>query len=115
QGMQQQAQAADARREAKASRRRKTAAQQRREDEAQQATQSVREIFRKLASALHPDRETDSAQREVKTALMQQVNQAYTSNDLLALLELQLRIEQVDAAHMAQADAQRVKHYNRVL
>jgi PIN domain nuclease of toxin-antitoxin system len=115
QGMQQQAAAADVRREAKATRRGKTAAQQRREDDAQQATQSVREVFRKLASALHPDRETDLHQREVKTALMQEVNQAYARNDLLALLELQLRIEQVDAGHMTQADARRVKHYNKVL
>lgn len=115
QGMQEQAQAADARRAAKASKRRKTPAQQRREDEAQAATQSVREVFRKLASALHPDREKDAREREVKTALMQEANQAYAKNDLLSLLELQLRIEQVDAGHMAEADAKRVKHYNRVL
>jgi hypothetical protein len=115
QGMQQQAAATDARRDTKASGRNKTAAQRRREHEAQQATRSVREIFRKLASALHPDREADLRQREVKTALMQEVNQAYARNDLLALLELQLRIEQVDVGHMAQADAQRVKHYNKVL
>ncbi len=113
--MQQKVDADDARREAAASRRRKTAAQQRRDDEAQQATRSVREVFRKLASALHPDRETDAAQRDAKTALMQQVNQAYASNDLLGLLELQLRIEQVDAGHMVNADAQRVRHYNKVL
>ena len=94
---------------------RQTAAQQRREAEAQQATQSVREIFRKLASALHPDREPDEAQRSAKTALMQRVNQAYAANDLLALLELQLQIEQVDASHIASASAERVKHYNKVL
>jgi hypothetical protein len=115
QGMQQQQAADEARRDAKASKRRKTPAQQRREDEAQAATQSVREVFRKLASALHPDRETDADQRAAKTALMQEVNQAYARSDLLALLELQLRIEQVDAGHMANADAQRVKHYNKVL
>ena len=96
-------------------RRRKTAAQQLRETEAQLATQSVREIFRKLASALHPDREPDPAQREAKTALMQKVNQAYAANDLLTLLELQLQIEQVDAGHIASASAQRIKHYNKVL
>ena len=96
-------------------RRRKTAAQQRREAEAQLATQSVREVFRKLASALHPDRETDPVQRQAKTALMQKVNQAYAKGDLLALLELQLQIEQVDAAHIADAGAQRLKHYNKVL
>ncbi|MDR2012378.1 MAG: J domain-containing protein, partial [Rhodanobacter sp.] len=76
--------------------RRQTAAQKRREDEAKQATQSVREVFRKLTSALHPDRETDERQREVKTALMQRVNMAYEANDLLTLLELQLQIEQID-------------------
>ena len=72
-------------------RRKKTAAQEKREAEAQLATQSVREVFRKLASALHPDRETDDSQRAAKTALMQKVNQAYAAGDLLALLELQLR------------------------
>ncbi len=95
--------------------RRKTAAQQRREAEAQLATQSVREVFRKLASALHPDREVDPVEREAKTVLMQQVNQAYAANDLLALLELQLRIEQIDASHVADAGAKRLGHYNKVL
>lgn len=94
---------------------RATAAQQRREAEARQATQSVREIYRKLASALHPDREPDEAQRSAKTALMQRVNQAYAASDLLALLELQLEIEQVDASHIANASADRIKHYNKVL
>jgi hypothetical protein len=95
--------------------RRKTAAQKRRDEEALLATQSLREVFRKLASALHPDRETDPAQRDAKTALMQKANQAYAANDLLALLELQLQIEQVDAGHIANASAQRVKHYNQIL
>lgn len=95
--------------------RRQTAAQQRREAEALQATKSVREVYRKLASALHPDRAPDEAQRQAKTRLMQRVNQAYAANDLLALLELQLEIEQVDAGHIALASADRVKHYNQVL
>jgi flagellar hook-associated protein FlgK len=81
-----------AERDARAARRPKTAAQQKREAEAQQATQSVREIYRKLASSLHPDRETDERERAAKTELMQRVNQAYAAGDLLALLELQLRI-----------------------
>lgn len=113
--LQAQAAAAAAQREARAQRRRKTAAQQRRDAEAQQATQSVREIFRKLASALHPDRETDPEQQRNKTLLMQQVNQAYAANDLLTLLELQLKIEQVDAGRIANAGAQRLKHYNKML
>jgi len=96
-------------------RRKASAAQKRREAAAQEATQSVRDVFRKLASALHPDRESDPAQREQKTSLMQKVNQAYAANDLLTLLELQLQIEQIDASHVANAGAQRLKHYNHVL
>jgi len=101
--------------EAPARPRRQTAAQKRREAEAQEATQSLREVFRKLASALHPDREPDATAREAKTALMQKVNQAYAANDLLTLLELQLQIEQVDAGHVGRASTQRLKHYNKVL
>ncbi len=109
------AEAAKAAKAEAAGRRRKSAAQQRREAEAQLASQSIREVFRKLASALHPDRESDPARQVEKTALMQKVNQAYAANDLLGLLELQLEIEQVDAGHIANAPAQRVKHYNKVL
>ena len=115
QALHEQAQAQAAQRSAKAARRGKTAAQQRREHEAQQVTQSVREIFRKLASALHPDRESDEQQRQVKTELMQRVNQAYAAKDLLTLLELQLQIEQIDASHVTQASEQRLKAYNKVL
>ena len=109
-------QAADeARQAAKASRRRKSPAQQKREMEEKQATQSLRDIFRKLASALHPDREADPQRRQAKTALMQKANQAYAANDLLALLQLQLEIEQVDAAHIAGAGEEKLRHYNKVL
>ena len=114
-GMQEQAQAEEEAERERASRRRKTPARQRREAEAQQVTQSVREIYRKLASALHPDREPEGPQRVAKTLLMQRVNQAYEAADLLALLELQLEIEQIDASHIAQASASKLKHYNKVL
>lgn len=115
QGLQEQMAAEEAQRSAKAAVRRKSAAQRKQEAEAQQAMQSVREIYRKLASALHPDRETDERQRKTKTALMQRVNQAYEAQDLLALLELQLQIEQIDESHIANAGDQRLKHYNKVL
>jgi len=94
---------------------RQTAQQRRREAEAQQATQSVREVFRKLVSALHPDRASDAADLAQRTALMQRVNRAYETQDLLALFALQLEIEQVDATHLAQATAERAHHYNQVL
>ena len=81
----------------------------------QQLKQSIREIYRKLASALHPDREPDAAERERKTLLMQKVNQAYDKNNLLLLLELQLELEQIDQAHIDNVGEDRLKHYNKIL
>ena len=95
--------------------RRPSKAQLKRDEEARQVTQTVREVFRKLASALHPDRATDDADRSARTAMMQRVNRAYEANNLLALLELQLEIEQVDRDHIANAPAQRIRHFNKLL
>lgn len=91
------------------------AAAERRAQAEREASQSVREIFRKLASSLHPDRERDPAERARKTELMQQVTRAYQDNDLLQLLTLQIRIEQIDAGHLAGLPDARLKHYNAVL
>ncbi|MBS0467160.1 MAG: J domain-containing protein [Proteobacteria bacterium] len=112
----QKAQAEEQRAAHRAARPRKPNARERKaQEEASQATQSVREIYRKLASHLHPDRETDPAERERKTALMQRVNQAYADNKLLDLLQLQLEVEQIDPEHIAGLSEARLKHYNRVL
>ena len=99
--------------------RKKTAKQQAREDKQKadllQTSQSIREVYRKLASALHPDRESDPAERARKTALMQRVNQAYDKKDLLLLLELQLELEHIDAASIANLSEDRLKHFNKIL
>jgi hypothetical protein len=79
------------------------------------ASRSLREVYRKLVSELHPDREPDAAERARKTTLMQKVNEAYEASDLLALLELQLSIEQIDAAALAGLAEERLAHYNLVL
>jgi len=86
-----------------------------REQAAQGASRAMREVFRKLASELHPDREPDPDERVRKTVLMQRVNQAYAAGDLLALLELQLSIEQIDASTLAGIAQDRLAHYNHVL
>jgi hypothetical protein len=80
-----------------------------------EASQSVRDVFRRLAGALHPDREPDAGERARKTALMQRVNRAYESNDLLDLLSVQSEIEQIDVSHLAQASEERLGHYCAVL
>lgn len=90
-------------------------AAERKADAAKEASLSLREIFRKLVSALHPDREADCAERERKTALMKRVNLAYQNEDLLELLSLQIEIEQIDSEHLAALPEQRLRHYNHVL
>lgn len=87
----------------------------RREAEEKQLGQSIREVYRKMASALHPDRESDPAERQRKTELMQQVNDAYAKGNLLHLLELQLELEQIDQSHLAGIGPERLRHYVKIL
>ena len=91
------------------------AAQAQQEAEQAQLSQSIREVYRKLASALHPDREPDPQERQRKTALMQRANQAYGKNNLLQLLELQLELEHIDQSAINNISEDRLKHYNRIL
>jgi hypothetical protein len=83
--------------------------------EADQTSLSIREVYRKLVSALHPDRERDTQERARKTALMQRVNQAYDKKDLLQLLELQLELEHINANTIAGLSEDRLKHFNKIL
>jgi len=91
------------------------AAQAREEAEKAQLSQSIREVYRKLASALHPDREPDPQERVRKTALMQRANQAYDRNDILQLLELQLELEHIDQSTINTISEDRLKHYTKIL
>ena len=99
--------------------RKKTVKQLAREEkikaEEAQTSLSIREVYRKLVSALHPDREPDPEERKRKTALMQRVNQAYARKDLLQLLELQLELEQIDAQSIAGLSEDRLQHFNKIL
>ena len=85
------------------------------EEEVQQMSQSIRDVFRKLAQALHPDRIADSEEKARRHELMQRVNVAYNQGDLLSLLELQLEVEQVDQQTINSLPEDRLKHYNKIL
>ncbi len=87
----------------------------RQQEEEALASQSVREVYRKLVAALHPDREPDEQERKRKTELMQRVNTAYGKKDLLLLLELQLEIEQIDPEHLSNIADSRLKYFNKIL
>ncbi len=82
---------------------------------AEGGARAVRDAFRKLASELHPDREPDATERARKTELMKEVNQAYKDANLLALLELQLRVEQLDPGGLADLADEQLRHYIHVL
>ncbi|MGB3917044.1 molecular chaperone DnaJ [Thiothrix litoralis] len=84
-------------------------------EEAANVSKSIQAVYRQLTSALHPDREQDPVERERKTELMQQVTVAYGSKDLLKLLELQLAVEQIDQSKLNNINAERLKHYNKIL
>lgn len=107
--------AQDAQEEASTRQRKHSRTQDRAIGAAQLAKQSLREIYRKLASAVHPDREPDPQRRANKTALMQKINQAYATNDLLSLFQMQMQLEHIDADHLAKVSAQRLKQYNKLL
>lgn len=106
-------------RDARRARRKKSDKQQAREAQQaaaeKQVSQSIREVYRKLASALHPDRETDPQEKARKTALMQRANEAYGKNNLLQLLELQLELEHINQSAIDDLGDERLTHYNAVL
>lgn len=94
--------AAQARRQAKAqarkARQKPGTAQAEAQTQAADAETQLRTLFRQLASALHPDREPDAAERVRKTALMSEANTAYARKDLVTLMQIQLRAELADPA-----------------
>ncbi len=81
--------------------RRKNTRQQQAAEQAEQelldAKTTLRTLYRQLASALHPDRESDPEERTRKTELMSQANAAYERQDLATLLKLQLQTTALDA------------------
>ena len=84
-------------------------------EETQNISRSIREVYRKLASALHPDLEQDVKERQRKTEMMQRANVLYDNKDLLGLLELQLEIEQIDQSQINIISEEKLIHYNKVL
>lgn len=117
--MDEQAQAAHAQREAqqaaRRSRKAKTARQQQAEQQQADAQSALRTLFRQLASALHPDRETDPQEHQRKSALMAEANAAYRRRDLTALLTLQLRVEQAEPGSLARMAEDKVAALNLLL
>ena len=79
------------------------------------ATTVLRTVYRQLASALHPDRAQDAADQQRKTALMSEVNAAYARQDLMALLHLQVSVEQASSQSLMQLSAEKMEALSRLL
>ena len=102
-------------RQAKKAKRKKTSKQAQEERDSLDADKALRDMYRKLASALHPDREPDEKERQRKTMLMVEVNVANEKKDLLALLQLQLKVEQINPAAISSLADDKLRHFNRML
>ncbi len=92
--------------QAKRARKKPGAVQQ--ETEQHDASTLLRRLFRQLASALHPDRESDPQRRLHKTALMSEANAAYDKRDLVTLLQIQARANLADPEAVHQLSDQRL-------
>ena len=53
----------------------------------------VKDLYRRLASLIHPDKETDLIAKSHKTDLMQKLNTAYRNNDIETLMQIQTQVE----------------------
>ena len=85
------------------------------EQQAIDANKMLKDIYRKLTSVLHPDRELDVEERKRKTALMSEANKAYESGNLLRLLQLQLQAQRVDALTVSTLADEKLRLINHTL
>lgn len=76
--------------------------------------QSLKSVYLKIASIIHPDREPDEDKKAEKTELLQRANEAYEQQDLFYLLKLQLEVEQQRMNKKALSDEQ-LKFYQMAL
>lgn len=67
---------------------------QKREQAQKMAEQSLKTVYLKIASIIHPDREKDESKKIEKTEMLQHANAAYEKQDLFYLLKLQIQVEQ---------------------
>lgn len=77
--------------------------------------QSLKTVYLKIASIIHPDREPDEAKKVEKTELLQRANEAYEQEDLFFLLKMQLEVEQSKTGANKGLSTEQVKFYQQAL
>ncbi|MFW1755245.1 molecular chaperone DnaJ [Acinetobacter wanghuae] len=77
--------------------------------------QSLKTVYLKIASIIHPDREPDESKKAEKTELLQRANEAYEQEDLFFLLKLQLEVEQSKTGSNKGLTSEQVQFYQQAL
>ena len=88
---------------------------QKREQAQKMAEQSLKTVYLKIASIIHPDREQNEQLKVEKTEMLQHANQAYEQQDLFYLLKLQIQIEQNRGVAQKGLSNEQVKFYKLAL
>jgi len=78
-----------------------------------QERRSLRELFRSLARAIHPDQARHEAERERRTEVMKQVTRAYEEGDLARLVELESAWHSAHALSESADPEQRCRELSR--
>jgi len=88
---------------------------QKREQAQKMAEQSLKTVYLKIASIIHPDREQDEQLKVEKTEMLQHANAAYEKQDLFYLLKLQIQVEQNRGVAQKGLSNEQVKFYKLAL
>ena len=88
---------------------------QKREQAQKMAEQSLKTVYLKIASIIHPDREQDEQLKVEKTEMLQHANAAYEQQDLFYLLKLQIQVEQNRGVAQKGLSNEQVKFYKLAL
>ncbi len=88
---------------------------QKREQAQKMAEQSLKTVYLKIASIIHPDREQDEQLKVEKTQMLQHANAAYEQQDLFYLLKLQIQVEQNRGMAQKGLSNEQVKFYKLAL
>ena len=88
---------------------------QKREQAQKMAEQSLKTVYLKIASIIHPDREQDERLKVEKTEMLQHANAAYEQQDLFYLLKLQIQVEQNRSVTQKGLSNEQVKFYKLAL
>ena len=76
------------------------------------ANQSLKQIYKRLAAILHPDREPIETEKVRKTGLMQRATDAYQKSDLMGLIQLQVEISQQGLSNIGDLADEQLNLYN---